>query len=84
MLEVKLTKADNRAKFKLKTELDNARKKLQDLKEKLQKRNAEFDHNRNQFDTTVISKNQSFQREFKHDMNEAGTAFKDLFRDNVK
>jgi hypothetical protein len=35
----------------------------------------------NQFDTTVVSKNQSFQREFKHDMNQAGTAFKDLFRD---
>ncbi len=84
LLELKMTKADNAAKSKSKADLENAKKKLQDLKEKLKQRNAEFDHNMNQFDTTVVSKNQSFQPEFKHDMNEAGTAFEDLFRDNVK
>jgi hypothetical protein len=35
MLEVKMTKADNAAKSKSKTELDNAKKKSQDLKKKL-------------------------------------------------
>jgi hypothetical protein len=55
-----------------------------ELKNKLQQRNAAFENEINQFDAGVTSKNQSFEREFKHDMNELGTAFKDLFKDNVK
>ncbi|MEO8772046.1 MAG: hypothetical protein ABI402_18250 [Ferruginibacter sp.] len=83
-IEKKMTKADDAAKATLKTNLDKTNKKLKDLKEKMQQRNAEFENDINEFDANVAAKNQSFQREFRHDMNELGTAFKDLFKDNVK
>jgi hypothetical protein len=83
-LEAKISKASNKEKDKLKMNLKNTQDKLNELKEKLQKRNDEFENDMSKFDATVASKNQSFEREFKHDMNQLGTAFKDLFKDNVK
>lgn len=83
-LDEKMAKTNNSAKATVKTDLDNTKKKLQELKERLQQKNVEFENDINQFDATVASKNESFQREFKHDMNGLGTAFKDLFKDNVK
>ncbi len=76
-LEGKITKANNKEKEKLKANLEKK-------KEKLQQRNTEFENDKDKFDAAVVSKNQSFEREFKHDMNELGTALKDLFKDNVK
>lgn len=42
-------------------------------------RNAEFEIDITKFDATATAKNQSFQREFKHDLNELRSAIKDLF-----
>ena len=80
----KIAKANSKEKEKLKTDLNNTKEKLHTLKVRLDQRNIEFENDLNNFDATVVSKNQSFEREFKHDMNELGTAFKDLFKDNVK
>ena len=83
-LEGKIAKANSKEKEKLKTDLNNTKEKLHSLKMRLEQRNIEFENDLKNFDATVVSKNQSFEREFKHDMNELGTAFKDLFKDNVK
>jgi uncharacterized lipoprotein YehR (DUF1307 family) len=83
-IKEKMDKANGTAKEKLKMDLDKTDNKLQNLKERLQQRNTEFENNIDRFDSTAVAKNLSFQREFKHDMNELGTAFKDLFKDNVK
>ena len=83
-LEGKIAKANSKEKEKLKTDLNNTKEKLHSLKLRLEQRNIEFENDLKNFDATVVSKNQSFEREFKHDMNELGTAFKDLFKDNVK
>lgn len=84
ILDGKIAKASKKEKEKLKTDIDTARAKLHDLKEKLHQRNITFEKDIDKFDETVVSRNESFEREFKHDMNELGTAFTDLFRDNVK
>lgn len=83
-LEGKMAKANSTAKATLKTDLDKTKKKLQELKERLKQGNTDFENGINQFDATMETKHQSFQREFKHDMNEFGTSFRDLFKNNVK
>jgi len=83
-LEEKIAKANSKEKGKLKADLNNTKEKLHALKIKLQQRNIEFENDTEKFNETIASKNQSFEREFKHDINELGTAFKDLFKDNVK
>lgn len=83
-LEEKIAKANSKEKEKLKAGLNNTKEKLYALKIKLQQRNIEFENDKEKFNATIASKNQSFEREFKHDINELGTAFKDLFKDNVK
>ena len=84
VLEAKIAKANNKEKKKLQADVHAARQKLDELKNRLQQKNAEFNESLQKFDSTVVSKNQSFEREFNHDIHELGTAFKDLFKDNVK
>ncbi len=84
LLKEKIAKASNKEKEKLQNNLKKTSEKLINLKEKLQQRNTAFENDMNKFDATVVSKYQSFESEFKHDMNELGTAFKDLFKENVK
>jgi len=83
-LEAKLARANGKEKEKIKTDLNTTKEKLHSLKMRLEQRNIDFENDLKKFDATVASKNQSFEREFKHDMNELGAAFKDLFKDNVK
>ncbi len=83
-LEAKLEIANKATKEKLKMDLEKVNNKLQVIKVKLQQKNTEFESDINKFDKKVASNNQSFQREFNHDMNELTTAFKDLFRDTIK
>ena len=83
-LNQKIAKAGNKEKEQLKTDLSKANEKLRALKERLQQKNLEFDNDIKSFNAEVAVKNQSFQQEFKHDMGELGTAFKDLFKKNVK
>jgi glutathione S-transferase len=84
MLEAKMVKANKEEKEKLRANLDNTKKQLNTLKQHLKERNTAFENEVSKFDATVTSKNQAFQREFRHDMDQLGNAFKDLFKDNVK
>jgi hypothetical protein len=83
-LEAKIAKANTTSKEKMKNDLAKTREDLRTLKEKLAQKNTAFDNDIKKFDGTVVAKNESFEREFKHDMNGLGTAIKDLFKDNVK
>ncbi|TKT86235.1 hypothetical protein [Dyadobacter frigoris] len=80
----KIQKANKKEKIKLTADLKNVEQKLDSQKRKLETKNAEFEASIDKFDASVETKNESFQREFKHDMNELGGAVKDLFKDNVK
>lgn len=82
--EAKIATANSNVKKKFKTDLNTTTEDLNGLKIKLQKRNVEFESDMKKFDATVVSKNQSFEREFNHDLNGLGTAFKNLFKDNAK
>lgn len=84
IMEIKIEKANQKEKQKLKAEYAKAKVDLAAMKEKLRQKNIEFEKNLNSFDKNVYEKNQSFKREFKHDMDEFGKSFKDLFKDNVK
>jgi ATPase subunit of ABC transporter with duplicated ATPase domains len=83
-MEVKVEKASKKDKQKMKMKYEKAKSDLSILREKLQKRNIEFENDIKSFDEKVSQKNQSFKREFKHDMGELGNSIKDLFKDNVK
>lgn len=79
-----LAKTSKKGAQKLSADYENAKKKLAALKEELQQRNAAFKNDVKRFDNHVYEKNESFKREFKHDMNELDKSLKDLFKDNVK
>ncbi|MGZ5219765.1 MAG: hypothetical protein ACXWV6_05875 [Chitinophagaceae bacterium] len=83
-LKEKIAKADKKRREKLTSDLNKAQDKLNEQKEKLRQKNIEFEADLLKFDESVIAKNESFKREFKHDMDELGTAMNDLFKDNVK
>ncbi len=84
IMELKIEKANQKEKQKLKAEYAKAKVDLAAMKEKLRQKNIEFEKNLNSFDKNVSEKNQSFKREFKHDMDEFGKSVKDFFKDNVK
>ncbi|MEP6928773.1 MAG: hypothetical protein ABI850_02130 [Flavobacterium sp.] len=54
------------------------------MRGKLRERNAEFENGMLKLDDSIVSKNESFQREFNYDMDELDKAVKDLFKNNVK
>lgn len=83
-IEVKIEKSGQENKQKLKVDYTKSKSDLATLKEKLKQKNATFEKDMQKFDNTVSEKNQSFIREFKHDMDEIGKSIKDLFKDNVK
>lgn len=83
-LRTKVATVDKAEKVKLTAKLDELEKKNAELKEKLQKRGAAFKENVNEMNQSTKEKEQEFEREFTHDMDELGTALKDLFKDNVK
>lgn len=68
----------------LKRELAQNREKLKTMRGKLRERNAEFENGMLKLDDSIVSKNESFQREFNYDMDELDKAVKDLFKNNVK
>ncbi len=83
-IEAKIARANSKEKEKFQASLKNTKEKLNGLKMRLEQKNIEFENDINKFDATVVTKSQSFEREFKHDMSELGSAFKDIFRNNVK
>jgi hypothetical protein len=83
-LEARIERANSLDKQKLKNEYNKSKTDLDKLKDKLHRRSDEFETEIKTFSLTVTEKNQSFKREFKHDMDAFSTSFKDLFKDNVK
>jgi hypothetical protein len=83
-LEAKLAKASEKNAKKLKADYTKAENDLSLLKDKLRERNKAFGNEVKKFDQKVTEKNESFKREFKHDMDELMQFLEDLFRDNVK
>jgi chromosome segregation ATPase len=84
ILKEKVAKVNKKEKEKLNGDLNKLEQKLKEQKEKLKQKNAEFEANLKMIDGAIEAKNESFKREFKHDMDELGTALKDMFKDNVK
>ncbi|MDA6071591.1 hypothetical protein NJT12_18370 [Flavobacterium sp. AC] len=80
----KITTADQKENLRLKNELSQNHEKLKAMREKLRERNAKFENGMLKFDDSIVSKNESFQREFSYDMDELDKAVKDLFKNNVK
>ncbi len=82
-LDLKIKKASKSDEKKLRADFNKAKSNMVSLEETLKKRNVEFENDLKSFDAKMSEKNQSFKREFKHDMSEFGKSIKDLFRDNV-
>jgi len=83
-LKAKIAKANDKKKAKLNSELDKLEQNLNEQKAKLEQTSAAFEADLRTFNETMITKHESFKREFKHDNEELSAALKDLFKDNVK
>jgi DNA anti-recombination protein RmuC len=83
-LREKIASENKKGKEKLNSDLNKVGQKINLQKEKLKKRNAEFEANLKKVDESVAAKNESFKREFKHDLEGISSTLKDLFKDNVK
>ena len=83
-LRVKISKANKNEKAKLTADLDKLEQKNKELKEKLAERSRKFKENLIEFEEGTGELEKSFEREFKHDMDELGTSLKDLFKNNVE
>ncbi|SDJ83260.1 hypothetical protein [Flavobacterium noncentrifugens] len=83
-LEAKMAKADKKENERLKSNLSASREQLEDLKGRLRESDMEFSNNMEKSDQAFVDRNESFKREFKHDMDELGKAIEDLFKNNVK
>ena len=83
-LELRIENSANKNRQDLKAAYDSSKGRIEILRDNLHKRNVEFERNIEKFDKNFIEKNQSFKREFTHDMDEFGKSVRDLFKDNVK
>lgn len=81
--KVKLANTNKKYAQKLNADYVKANNELASLKDKLHQKNAAFESNVGKFDNRVYQKNESFKREFKHDMEALGRSYKNLFQDNV-
>jgi len=68
----------------LRDKADELEKKNAELNEKLVKRGKEITEDVKEMSDSAKEEENKFEREFNHDMDEMGTAIKDLFKDNVK
>ncbi|QCE40483.1 hypothetical protein [Psychroserpens sp. NJDZ02] len=82
-LRTKIETVSKAEKEKLTTALDQLEQKNEALKDKLAKKRNEFKEGVISFNETTIANEQKFEREFTHDMDELGSALKDLFKNNV-
>jgi hypothetical protein len=81
---VRIEKASEKNKQKMKADYAKAESNVAALREKLRQQNVEFENDMERFDDNASEKTQSFKREFKRDMDDLGKSLKDLFTDNVK
>ena len=82
-LRAKIAKANKNEKEKLTAVLDKLEQKNKELKDKIAKRGKMFKEDVIDFNESAKANEKKFEREFTHDMNELGTALKDLFKNNV-
>jgi len=54
------------------------------MQEKLHQNDLEFEPDMIAFNAKMVDRNESFNREFKHDMDGLGKSIADRFRDNAK
>lgn len=83
-LQGKLEKAGKKDAERLQANYTKAKNDLVLLTDKLHQRNVAFEKEVKKFDQQVYENNESFKREFKHDMEGLEKALEDLFKDNVK
>jgi hypothetical protein len=83
-LKLKISKANYKEQQRIKKDINHIDAEVIALKEKLHQRRLAFDQEVKTFDKNVALKNASFKREFKHDITGLGTAFKDVFTNNVQ
>ena len=83
VLRAKIAKANKNEKEKLTKALNKLEEKNKELKEKLAQRGKEFKEDVIDFNESAKANEEKFEREFTHDMDELGTALKDLFKNNV-
>lgn len=83
VLREKIAKASKKEQERLTVEVDKLEQKSKALKEKLAQRGREFKQDIVEFNKSTMESEKRFEREFNHDMEELGTALKDLFKDNV-
>ena len=83
-LREKISKASKNEQEKLAADLDRLEEKNKELQAKLEQRGRDFKQNVIEFNDSAKENEKQFEREFTHDMDELGTALKDLFKDNVE
>lgn len=83
VLRDKIEKASKNDKERLTAQLDKLEQKNKALKEKVEQRGRDFKQDLIEFNEATIESEKRFEREFNHDMDELGTALKDLFKNNV-
>ncbi|TYC10580.1 hypothetical protein ES677_11605 [Bizionia gelidisalsuginis] len=83
-LRTKIAKANKNEKEKLTKALDKLEEKNNALKAKLAEKGKAFKEDMIDFSEAAKANEKSFKREFNHDMDELGTALKDLFKNNVE
>ncbi|MFC6269706.1 hypothetical protein [Frigoriflavimonas asaccharolytica] len=82
-LRIKIDQANKNDKEKLTKQLDKLEEKNKELKEKLALRGKAFKEDMIEFNASAKENEKEFEREFKHDTDELGTAIKDFFKNNV-
>lgn len=80
----KISKASKSEQEKWGKKLDKLEMKNKEFRERLNKRERKINDNLIEFNDTAVAKEKEYEREFKHDMDELGTAMKDLFKNNVE
>ena len=75
-IEAKIEKADKTNQKKLQADYNKAKNDIISLKEKLHRKDIEFENNAIRVDNSIPTKNPSFKRGFKHDMDELGKSLK--------
>lgn len=82
-LREKISKTNKKERERLTKKLDELEQRNIVLKDKLAVRTRDFKENVIAFDEKAKDSEEAFKREFNHDLNELGTALKNLFEDNV-
>lgn len=78
-----LSKTEKKENITLRSRLDKVEGDLETQKEKLKQRGMQFQNDMNEFDDSVKTKSDLFQREFRIDMDVLDKSLKNLLADNT-